>query len=96
MTIQQEAYRLIDALSDQNVRIVVEFIRNLSKDAIPDTTANAAPDRKAVAFSRLQGLRKEISACQPGSLEEERAAAMAEKYNAPLICRHSVLCTGKR
>ena len=95
MTIQQEAYSLIGALSDQNVRIVVEFIRNLPKDAIPDSTANAAPDRKAVAFSRLQELRKEISACQPGSLGEERAS-MAEKYNAPLICRHSVLCTGKR
>ena len=83
MTIQQEAYRLIDGLSDKNVRIVVEFIRNLSlsKDTVSDSTANAVLERKAVAFERLQELRKEISASQPGTLEEERAAAMSEKYS---------------
>ena len=80
MTIQQEAYRLIDGLSDKNVRIVVEFIRNLPKDAISDSTATIASDRKAIAFARLQEMRKEIAACQPGSMEEERTAAMSEKY----------------
>ena len=76
MTIQQEAYRLIDALSDQSVQIVVEFIRNLPKAPKIESTSGDALSRKAAAFARLQELRKEISACQPGSLEEERAAAL--------------------
>ena len=80
MTIQQEAYRLIDTLSDQSVQIVVEFIRNLPKEPIPEFASTAAQSRKAAAFARLQELREEFSACHPGSLEEERAAAMSEKY----------------
>ena len=39
-------------------------------------------ERKAAAFARLQELRKELAACHPGTLEEERAAAMAEKYGS--------------
>ena len=68
--------------------------------SLTEIGASAALERKAAAFERLQELRKKLSACRPGSLDEERAAAMSEKYGGkrrePIICRHSVLCTGKR
>ena len=82
MTIQQEAYQLFSGLSDRNARIVVEFIHRLPVDNKEQEAAHhhEREDRKARAFQRLQELRKEFAAVQLGSMDEERACAMSEKY----------------
>ena len=57
MTIQQEAYRLIDGLSDGNVKIVIEFIRNLSKDGAADMD-EAIPNRETIeAISEISEMK---------------------------------------
>ena len=80
MTVQQEAVSMIYRLNDRSVRRVVEFMRRMPNDE----TAQAAPvrnERKAQAFQRLQELRRDFAAIHPGPMDEERAAAMSEKYD---------------
>ena len=83
MTIQQEAYQMIDTLADSSVAIVVEFMRKLpqKKDfPSPSMDPKATRSRKMLAYERLQELRKEMAMYNFGDFETEREAAMREKY----------------
>ncbi len=76
----QEAYHLIDQLNENNLPIVISFIKNIIKENNHQENEHEELQRKRAAFARLMELREEIAATHPKSLEEERFEAMAEKY----------------
>ena len=76
----QEAYQLIGQLNDNNLSIVVNFIKKLIDENSHQESEHEELQRKRAAFAKLMELREEIAATHPKSLEEERFEAMAEKY----------------
>ena len=84
MTIRQEAYRLIDDLTDDNVRLMVLLMTKItgnqgySSVSAPSDHERSETDRIR-AFEELQRLRKTAEAYQFSDFESEREAAMREK-----------------
>ena len=76
MTVQQEAYQMIDKLSDNAVAALIHIMRCMvSNDASP---AEAPAKRKRKAYLRLTELRKDMTMYDFS--ETDRAEGLEEKY----------------
>lgn len=84
MTIQQQAYNLIDSLPEDSVTMLVKLMAMLPKkkeSAAKDwEIGERALKSKRRAFQKMQELRKITSEYSLGDLAEERERAMIEKY----------------
>ncbi|MBR1708164.1 MAG: hypothetical protein IJ719_04955 [Clostridia bacterium] len=82
MTLQQQAYGLIDRLPDDSVQVVIQVMRRmLPRDKDVARTAARLSDSvtpKMKAYLRMQELRKETSKYDVS--EAQREAAMDEKF----------------
>lgn len=82
MTLQQQAYGLIDRLPDDSVQVVIQVMRRmLPRDKGVVKTAARSSDSvtpKMKAYLRMQELRKETSKYDVS--EAQREAAMDEKF----------------
>ena len=77
MTVQQEAYQMIDRLSDDAVLALIHIMECM----IPQKEKSAeqpAETRKRTAYLRLQELRKDMKSYDFS--EADRAEGLAEKY----------------
>lgn len=87
MTLQQQAYGLIDRLPDESVSALIQvMIRMLPHErgdvAIQEnTTGEVSPKMKA--YLRMQELRRETAKYDLS--EAQRAAALDEKYGTPRV-----------
>ena len=65
MTLQQQAYRLIDRLPNDSVQVVIQFMRRMlprEKDMVKTTERSSdSLTPKMKAYLRMQELRKETS-----------------------------------
>ena len=64
MTLRQEAYSLLQAQPDSNIRIIVDFLRTLSENSQQDENAK---------IPRRFGLAKGAFSLPPDFLEQSRA-----------------------
>ena len=82
MTLQQQAYGLIDRLPDDSVQIVIQVMRcMLPHDKQTTTVASEQGDivsPKMKAYLRMQELRKETAKYNVS--ETQRDAALNEKF----------------
>ena len=80
MTLRQEAYNKIDALSDNGIRLVIALADELLKQSAPQPAPANDADEKRAAFldamnhKRMNPLQKDIDA------DKLREEAMIEKY----------------
>ena len=83
MTVQQEAYSLIDTLSEDKVRLIVQVMLNMlpgkNEHDIPQSD-KISETQKMNAFHQMQELRKESHKYPVPDFEAARAAGMEEKY----------------
>ena len=85
LTIQQQAYNLIDILPDDSVRVIIEIMNRMPKLEKTNTVSNQmktdyVKTRKMVAFEKMQELRKEMIRYNLEDFDAEREKAMQEKY----------------
>ncbi len=80
MTLQQQAYGLIDKLPEDSVQIVIQVMRKMLPHEVNVHAADHSeePSSKMKAYRRMQELRKETA--QYDVSEYQRSAALAEKY----------------
>ena len=82
MTLQQQAYGLIDRLPDDSVQVVIQVMRRMlpaDKDAVKTTARSSdSVTPKMKAYLRMQELRKETSKYDVS--QAQRDAAMDEKF----------------
>lgn len=82
MTMRQQAYGLIDRLSDDSVQLVIQVMKKMlphdreNKAAI--TPVDSETSAKMRAYLRMQELRKETAHYDVS--ETQRAAAIDEKF----------------
>ena len=84
MTIQQQAYGLIDRLSEDSIQVVIQVMKRMlpnedKKTETEESGTRTDPD-KMKAYLRIQELRK-ISSKYDIS-ENQRAAALDAKYGS--------------
>ena len=80
MTLQQQAYDLIDRLPEESVRLIVELMGRMS-GPVPQAWENGQKkSEKMLAFERMQELRKETAGYGILDPMEEREQGMREKY----------------
>ena len=84
MTVQQQAYGLIDRLSEDSVQVVIQLMERMlpyeSKNSVVKETRDISYTPKMRAYLRMQELRK-ISSGYDLS-EDQRAAALDAKYGS--------------
>ena len=82
MTLQQQAYGLIDRLPDDSVQVVIQVMRRMlprDRDVVKTTVRSSdSITPKMKAYLRMQELRKETSKYDVS--ETQREAAMNEKF----------------
>ena len=80
MTLQQQAYGLIDKLPEDSVQIVIQVMRKMLPHGgnVHAADHSEEPSSKMKAYRRMQELRKETA--QYDVSEYQRSAALAEKY----------------
>ena len=82
MTLQQQAYGLIDRLPDDSVQVVIQVMRRMLprevKGNVSSTSHSEEPSPKMKAYLRMQELRKETAQYEVS--EAERDAALDEKW----------------
>ena len=82
MTLQQQAYGLIDRLPDDSVQVVIQGMRRMlpkDKDVVKTTVQPSdSVTPKMKAYLRMQELRKETSRYDVSEIQRE--AAMNEKF----------------
>ena len=76
MTIRQEAYRLLDGLSEDGVRAVVGVMLQMT----PKQVEKEQDTDKMKAFKKVQELRKITAAKYEVDIEEARKEGLMEKY----------------
>ena len=85
MTLQQQAYGLIDRLSDESVAALIEVMTRMLPHerggAATREQADGEVSPKMKAYLRMQELRKETAKYDLS--EAQRAAALDEKYGTP-------------
>lgn len=87
MTARQEAYRLIDGLSEDNVRLMVILMTKIAGNQTTDvpnpvTGNEISAAEKIRAFYELQESRKSAGAHGFSDFEAEREAATKEEYGS--------------
>lgn len=84
MTIQQQAYGLIDRLSEDSIQVVIQVMkRMLPNEAMKNEAEESAAvtdSAKMKAYLRIQELRKISS--EYDISENQRAAALDAKYGS--------------
>ena len=84
MTLRQKAYRMIDDLTDENVRLMIVLMEKLSHNQPKQRSASLGgidPENDGVrALKELEKLRAISRTYYFGDFETEREAAMKEKY----------------
>ena len=92
MSIQQQAYELIDQLPEDSVRVVIDVMKRMMPAsrrgrAVPKQKTDTVSETpggelspKMQAFLRMQELRQETAAYQLQDYDAEREAALREKY----------------
>ena len=87
MTLQQQAYGLIDRLPDESVSALIQVMTRMLPhecgDAAIKKQANGEASPKMKAYLRMQELRRETAKYDLS--EAQRAAAMDEKYGTPRV-----------
>ena len=80
MTLQQQAYGLIDRLSDDSVQVVIQVMERMLPQEEKAATVKdpEVVSSKMKAYLRIQELRKETS--EYDISEFQREAALDEKY----------------
>ena len=80
MTLQQQAYGLIDRLSDDSVQVVIQVMKRMlpQEDRSDKLKESEMITPKMKAYLRIQELRKETSGYDIS--ESQREAALDEKY----------------
>ena len=82
MTLQQQAYGLIDRLPDDSVQVVIQVMRRMLPHEVKVkasvTSHSEEPTAMMKAYWRMQELRKETAHYDVS--ETERAEALDEKY----------------
>lgn len=82
MTLQQQAYGLIDSLPDDSVQVIIQVMRKMlpsdrqKPEAKAESPESAAPRMKA--YLRMQELRKETAKYDVS--DTQRETALNEKY----------------
>lgn len=87
MTIQQQAYELIDELPDDSVKVMIELMSRMPKATKISIVSNPLKDetskeRKRAAFERMKKLRKSAAEHKIEDVETARYDAVKEKYGA--------------
>lgn len=80
MTVREEAYGLIDRLSEDSVRAVIQVMRRMTSIQKKKEEHPTAVTPKMKAFLELQAMRKEGAKYDFSA--DERASALEEKYGA--------------
>ena len=78
MTLRQEAYSLIDTLSDEGIRAVINIMRMISPDI--SGVNDESISKKMKAFNSLQLLRQETAKYNITDYDLERDSALTAKY----------------
>ena len=82
MSLQQQAYELIDRLPDDSVQVVIQVMRRMlprDKDVVKTNVQSSdSVTPKMKAYLRMQELRKETSRYDVSEIQRE--AAMSEKF----------------
>ena len=82
MTVQQQAYGLIDELTDESVQVVIQDMKKMlpqeRKAKVVNDEHAVSDTPKMQAYKRMQELRRETA--QYDISESQRALAMKEKY----------------
>lgn len=76
MTIRQEAYRLLDGLSEDGVRAIVGVMLQMT----PKQVEKEQDTDKMKAFKKVQELRKITAGKYEMDIEAARKEGMMEKY----------------
>ena len=76
MTLQQQAYRLIDSLSDDSVRAIIQVMRRMVPEAREENYAQTAD----MPSQKLRQLRRETA--QYEFSEAQRGAALEDKFGS--------------
>ena len=76
VTIKQEAYRLIDSLPEDSIRIIVQLMYKMepANNRVP-----GSKDKKMQAFYELEKMRKEMSFPKDFDPEKELQEAIDER-----------------
>ena len=90
MTLQQQAYGLIDRLSDDSVQVVIQVMERMLPQEEKAATAKDSEviSPKMKAYLRIQELRKETS--EYDISEFQREAALDEKYAAQFLLMQTI------
>lgn len=85
MTLQQQAYTMIDQLTDDNIKDVIQYMTAMLAHSNNDCQtiiieAKEKEMKKLQAYFKLQALRREIYTYAIDDCEAERECAMLEKY----------------
>ena len=80
MTLQQQAYGLIDRLSDDSVQVIIQVMKRMlpQEDRSDKLKKSEMITPKMKAYLRIQELREETSGYDIS--ESQREAALDEKY----------------
>lgn len=82
MTLQQQAYGLIDRLPDDSVQVIIQVMRRMlprDKDMVKTTVQSSdSVTPKMKAYLKMQELRKETSRYDVSEIQRE--AVMNEKF----------------
>lgn len=84
-TIRQQAYTLINELSDDSVKVIIELMSSMDKSKknvviSGDIEDEANKKRKKAALERMKKLRTETLEYKIENIEAERTDALKAKY----------------
>lgn len=80
MTVQQQAYRLIDQLPDECVEAIISIMTNMLPQDKKKEALGISDTKKMAAFYEMQKLRKITAAYEITDYDVERKFAVSEKY----------------
>lgn len=80
MTVQQQAYRLIDQLPDECVEAVISIMTNMLPQDKKKEALGISDTKKIAAYYEMQKLRKITASYEIADYEAEREYAVSEKY----------------
>lgn len=80
--LQEQAVKMINGLSDENVSFLIEIIRRLMPQKLCETKAESKNSEAMWAFHRLDAARAEIGQYLPSDFDPDRELeeARAERY----------------
>ena len=80
MTVQQQAYWLIDQLPDECVEAVISIMTNMLPQDKKKEALSISDTKKMTAFYEMQKLRKLTAAYEITDYDAAREYAVSEKY----------------